>query len=78
MTRATTATKVRENKARRALALQGEIIRKSRARKYVPNLDDFGGYMIVSLNNCVVAGARFDLTLEDLEERVTGYYAGRS
>jgi hypothetical protein len=37
------------------------------------NIDDYGGFMIVDANgNFVVAGARFDLTLEHLEEYVAG------
>jgi hypothetical protein len=70
-----TTEKARENRARRALARQGETIRKSRARKYVPNLNDHGGYMIIDASrNSVIAGERFNLTLEDLEARVASYY----
>jgi hypothetical protein len=74
----------RERRARRALAREGLTVRKSRRARtggavYVngiyqgQNIDDYGGFMIVDANgNFVVAGARFDLTLEHLEEYVAG------
>ena len=46
--------------ARRA----GYALHKSRQWKHVPNLDNYGGYMIVdSATNSVVAGSRFELDL---------------
>jgi hypothetical protein len=57
----------REARARRALSRQGNVLHKSRVRPW-PG-DDFGGYMIADqAMNCVVAGSRFELTLEDVEE----------
>jgi len=59
--------KVRENKARRHAWRQGLIISKSRAWNW--SYDNQLGYMIINANfNYVVAGGRFDLTLEDVEE----------
>jgi hypothetical protein len=56
----------REAHIRRAFAHDGEQLVKSRVRN--PHCDDRGGYMIVaSHSNAVVAGARFDLTLEEIE-----------
>lgn len=67
--------KSRENRVRRALARQHEIVFKSRARKYVPNADDYGGYMITDAETGnLLAGEKFRLTLEDLEARVADYY----
>jgi hypothetical protein len=74
----------KEVRARRALARRGLTVRKSRRARtggavyrsgvyQGQNIDDYGGYMIVDANgNYVVAGARFDLTLDDLKEYVVG------
>jgi N-dimethylarginine dimethylaminohydrolase len=60
------ARKSAENKLRRKLSKQGYQLRKSRAAF---SGDNFGEYMIVGANtNAVVAGARFDMTLDDVEE----------
>ena len=62
-------TKARENRLRRRLAKMGYLLRKSRASE---SLDNFGGYMIVdAYRNYVVAGSRFDLDLDDLEQFIT-------
>jgi hypothetical protein len=56
----------REQRARRRLKPFGYFLRKSRFRN--PELVAYyGGYRIVSENNVVVAGERFDLTLDDVE-----------
>jgi hypothetical protein len=34
---------------------------------HVPNLDNHGHYMIVNERNFIVAGERFDMTLDDIE-----------
>ena len=58
-----------ETSARRALKKLGYAMRKSRQRSHVPNLDNRGHYMIVSLHdNVVVAGDRFDMTLDGIEK----------
>jgi hypothetical protein len=46
----------REERCRRALRRDGFVLLASR-----------DGYMIVDQNNCVFAGGRFELTLEDVE-----------
>lgn len=57
-------TKNQEKKLRRALNKHGYALRKS--RKPV-GLDNLGGYMIVDIyHNAVVAGPRYDLSLEDV------------
>jgi len=43
------------------------MFRKSRQRKHVPNLDNFGDYMVVDFNNRVVLGERFDASLDEIE-----------
>ena len=58
----------REARVRRALRRRGQYLRKDRARKWAGmDIDHQGGYMIVSENNFIVAGARFDLSLEQVE-----------
>ncbi|MGI5849439.1 MAG: hypothetical protein ACOX8Q_05175 [Christensenellales bacterium] len=58
---------VRENRARRQAKRQGLIIKKSRAKK--PNIDDLQGYMIIDAQtNLIVAGARFNFSLEEIED----------
>lgn len=57
--------KSRENKARRNLAKQGYMLRKARGKL---NIDNMGGYMIADTNGCIVAGERFNLSLEDIEK----------
>lgn len=60
------ALKVREDRARRRLAREGYLLRKDRARSW--NVDHQGGYMIVEADrNLIVAGERWNLTLEDVE-----------
>lgn len=56
-------------KARRAARRVGLRVCKSRGRVYIPNLDDFGELMLVDpMTNAVVAGARFDLSAEEVIE----------
>ncbi len=58
--------KSRENSARRKLARQGYLLRKSRAQS--TSINDYGGYMIVDARTSTIeAGERFDLSLEDVE-----------
>ena len=60
--------KSRENKLRRALYKADCLMRKSRADI---SIDNFGGYMIISLDsNSVAAGSRYELSLEDVQEWV--------
>lgn len=69
-------TKTRENQVRRQLARQGYRLQKSRSDGTVrvngvyqgENMDDRGGYRIVDDNTeMIVAGEKFDLSLEDVE-----------
>jgi hypothetical protein len=58
--------KVRENRLRRWASRLGLVLRKGRARHW--NIDDHGGYMLVdAYQNYIVAGSRFDLTLDAVE-----------
>lgn len=55
-----------ERQIRRALNEAGYALRKSRG---AINADNMGGYMIVDVaGNYVVAGAKYDLTLDDVAE----------
>ncbi len=56
-----------ESTLRRRLKQMGYIARKSRWRR--DSVDNHGGFQIINpFYNAIVAGVRFDLTLEDLEE----------
>lgn len=67
----TVAEKALESKLRRALYKDGFTLVKSRKRNI--SINDYGGYMIADgLNNTVVCGERFDLTLEDVRSFVDG------
>ena len=59
--------KKREKRLRLLAWRRGYALRKDRARSW--NYDHQGGYMIVnpSLGNAVVAGPRFDLNLNEVE-----------
>lgn len=58
--------KRREDRARRQLAKQGLVLRKSKAS--IPSANDRGGYMVVDLQfNRIEAGERFGMTLEEVE-----------
>lgn len=68
--------KTRENRVRRQLSRQGYRLHKSRTNGCVYqngvyqglNSDDYGGYRIVdSSTDMILAGERFDLSLEDVE-----------
>ena len=60
-----------ENKLRRRLAKDGLLLKKSRKST---SLDNFGEYMIVdSKDNAIIAGNRFDLSLEDVENWIVNW-----
>lgn len=66
----TTVCKNQERKLRRALMQEGYSLRKSRKPISVNNM---GEYMIVdTINNCVVAGSNYELTLDDVAEWLNG------
>jgi hypothetical protein len=47
---------------------RGYRVHKSRQWKHVPNLDNFGDYMLCDARtNFAVLGSRFDATLDDIE-----------
>lgn len=56
----------REARARRALARQGLSLHKGRSRTWT--LDDYGYYMVVNEDNAIVAGEKYNLTLDALEQ----------
>lgn len=57
----------REARCRRELAKRGYALHKSRVRTW--NYDNQGEYMITDPDsNAVVAGERFDMTIDDVEE----------
>lgn len=56
----------KEARLRRLLRKGGYLLKKSRIKK--PNIDNHGGYMIVDgRSNSVVQGAKFELTLNQVE-----------
>ncbi len=58
---------MKEKRLRKKLDKQGIILKKSRNAKN-PNADDLGGYMLIDkTTNSVIAGSRWELTLEDVE-----------
>ena len=62
--------KAREKRARRQLRRLGFTLHKSRA-KY--SADNQGGYMLVdAFFNRVEAGERFDMSIDDVEQFITG------
>jgi hypothetical protein len=65
-----THTKTRANRARRYLSKDGYILYKSRAR--VLSRDNQGGYTIANDRNHCVAGASYELTLDDVEDFIAG------
>ena len=57
-----------ESTVRRLANRHGYIVRKSRQRKHVSNLDNYGEYMLVdAAGNFPVLGWRFDATLDDIK-----------
>jgi hypothetical protein len=60
--------KNRENRIRRLARRHGCVLRKSRARKYVPTMNDWGEFMVIEADrNLVVLGERFNASLDDIE-----------
>lgn len=69
-------TNIEDDHDRRLIALRGRarrrglIVKKSRC---VVSADQLGGLMIVDgYRNTVIAGGRFDLTLDEAEDRIAG------
>ncbi len=65
--------KVRENRLRRWAKRLGLQFHKSRARHW--SIDDHGRYRLARADGVLVAGEKFDLSLEDVEERLAEYEA---
>lgn len=66
--------KVRENRLRRWAKRLGLQFQKSRARHW--SIDDHGRYRLVDADgDILVAGEKFDLFLEDVEQRLAAYEA---
>lgn len=62
-------TLIAESSVRHMAKRYGYAVRKSRQRKHVPNMDNFGDYMLVDeRSNFVVFGSRFDATLEEIDD----------
>ncbi len=60
--------KVQESRIRRKAKRCGYQIHKSRKWKHVPNLDNFGEYMLINRDgNLPVLGHRYDATLGEIE-----------
>ncbi len=65
--------KVRENRLRRWAKRLGLQFHKSRARHW--SIDDHGRYRLVDVDGDLVAGEKFDLDLEDVEQWLGSYEA---
>ncbi len=63
--------KTRENYYRRMAERLGLILKKSRAKKF--SIDDLGYYMITNRNNIIVAGEKFDLSLDAVASYLEEY-----
>jgi hypothetical protein len=51
----------------------GYDVRRSRQRANIPNIDNSGQFMLVDAErNCIVLGERFNATLDDIEDHLTG------
>jgi len=67
-----TEDKVRENRYRRWAKRLGLYIKKDRAKRW--SLDRQGGYMILELyRNLILAGERFNLSLDEVDEFLEEY-----
>ena len=63
---------VEENRLRRQAKRLGLIIKKSRGKKW--KYDNQLGYMILDIQyNAVIAGDKFDLTFDEVEEWLNDY-----
>ena len=58
------AERAREARLRRLARREGFALRKMRGRQ---SLDNYGEFRIIDYSNCVVAGVRFDMSLDDVE-----------
>lgn len=58
-------TSTKDSALRQAAIRRGYILHKSRSQF---SIDNYGGYMIADFNECIVAGARFDLSPEEVRD----------
>ena len=58
-------TSTKDSALRQAAIRKGYTLHKSRSQF---SGDNYGGYMIVDLNTCIVAGERFDLSPEQVRD----------
>jgi hypothetical protein len=58
--------KRQEARVRRLAVQYGYRVHKSRQRNNVPNLDNFGNYMLIDDHNAVVTGSCFDASLDQI------------
>ncbi|MFZ0846152.1 MAG: hypothetical protein WAM62_10200 [Pseudolabrys sp.] len=57
-----------ENRIRSLAKRRGYRLRRSREWKNVPNLDNYGEYMLIdAAHNFIVLGERFNASLNDIE-----------
>jgi hypothetical protein len=69
----TTTNSINESAIRGRAKRAGYVIRKSREWKHVPNIDNYGQYSLIdAYTNCVVLGARFDASLEQIDDFLSG------
>jgi len=66
-------SKTADARARRAAKRRGLWARKSRQQRHINN---YGGFQLIDERNCVVAGANFDLSAEDVVE-FCGWWSDR-
>lgn len=55
---------ISDSELRSAAERRGYLLKKSQKNSF----NNYGGYMIVDINNCVVAGEKFSLMPEDVKE----------
>lgn len=61
----TKTDKVRENFSRRRAARLGLMLKKSRAKRW--GVNNQGGYTLITFDNIIHAGEKYDLTIEQVE-----------
>jgi hypothetical protein len=63
-------SEVSESTVRKYAKRRGYGVSKSRDR--TQHMDNFGEYMLVNLNNCVVLGGKFDASLNEIMAYLKG------
>lgn len=57
-------TSVKDTQLRKVAKRRGVVLKKSRKG----TIDNHGGYMIIDMNNTIIAGQNFDLTPEKVRD----------